>query len=239
MNRVFGGRGAAWAGIAGILAGCGSGGLDSAQNASLGTEDEKASYAIGLQVGSSFGAAADNVSLEALVRGIQDAIAEREPALPEAELQLVMQQFMERVQEAQMQEMAAAAERNEQAGATFLAENAGKAGVTTTASGLQYEVMRAADGPTPQPTDRVTIHYKGTLPDGTEFDSSYGRGEPATFAVGGVIPGFSEGLQLMQVGSQYRFVIPGELAYGPSGSPPLIGPNQTLVFEVELLEIAQ
>ena len=103
----------------------------------------------------------------------------------------------------------------------------------------QYEVLQEGDGASPGPQDQVTIHYRGTLIDGTQFDSSYDRGEPATFGVGGVIPGFSEGLQLMTVGSQYKFYIPGSLAYGPQGSGNVIGPNETLIFEVELLEIPE
>jgi FKBP-type peptidyl-prolyl cis-trans isomerase FkpA len=142
------------------------------------------------------------------------------------------------IQEEQQAEVAAAAEKNQTEGAEFLATNAAKSGVTTTESGLQYEVMREGDGPKPMATDQVTIHYKGTLIDGTEFDSSYERGEPVTFSVTGVIPGFSEALQLMPVGSQYRFVIPGELGYGPQGSGQ-IPPNATLIFEVEMIEIAQ
>lgn len=220
------------------LAACG-GGLESAQNATVESEDQKASYAIGLQVGGSLAPADEHVDMQAFLRGVQDAMAGREPVVPPAELQTAMQQFMETMQREQQEEATAAAERNQQAGAEYLAENAAREGVTTTASGLQYEVLRAGDGPSPGPDDRVTIHYRGTLPDGTQFDSSYDRNEPATFAVSGVIPGFSEGLQLMQVGSQYRFVIPGDIAYGPAGSGGVIGPNQTLVFEVELLEIAQ
>jgi FKBP-type peptidyl-prolyl cis-trans isomerase len=119
-------------------------------------------------------------------------------------------------------------------------ENAQQEGVTTTESGLQYEVVEPGDGPTPGPQDRVRVHYRGTLIDGTEFDSSYERGEPAVFGLDGVIPGFSEGLQLMEVGSTYRFVIPGDLAYGPQGGGGgTIGPDETLVFEVELLGIEE
>lgn len=120
-----------------------------------------------------------------------------------------------------------------------MAENGAREGVETTASGLQYEVLRPGEGATPAATEMVTIHYKGTLADGTQFDSSYDRGTPATFAVNGVIPGFSEGLQMMQPGSHYRFYIPGDLAYGMQGSQPMIEPMATLVFEVEMIEIGQ
>lgn len=119
----------------------------------------------------------------------------------------------------------------------FLVANAAREGVTVTASGLQYEVLRAADGPMPGPDSVITVHYAGELTDGTEFDSSYARGEPNTFVLSGTIPGWVEGVQLMNVGSQFRFVIPAELAYGEQGAGTAIGPGATLVFEVELLEI--
>ena len=121
--------------------------------------------------------------------------------------------------------------------ASYLLDDAARDGVTVTASGLQYEVLREADGPTPGPTAQVTLHYRGTLVDGTEFDSSYSRGAPSTFALDGTIPGFAEGVQLMSPGAQYRFVLPADLAYGDAGSPPSIGPGATLIFVVELLEI--
>jgi FKBP-type peptidyl-prolyl cis-trans isomerase FkpA len=126
---------------------------------------------------------------------------------------------------------------NGETGDAFRAENAAKDGVTVTDSGLQYEILEAGGGETPTETDTVTVHYKGTLIDGTEFDSSHKRGEPATFPLNRVIKGWTEGVQLMQVGATYRFVIPPELGYGEAGAPPNIGPNSTLVFEVELLGI--
>jgi FKBP-type peptidyl-prolyl cis-trans isomerase FkpA len=128
-------------------------------------------------------------------------------------------------------------DKNLQEGQQFLAENAKKPGVTTTASGLQYEVIKAGDGAMPGPTDKVTVHYKGSLLDGTVFDSSYGRGQTATFPLNRVIPGWTEGLQLMKAGSHYRFFIPSELAYGAYGAGARIGPNATLIFEVELISI--
>ena len=131
------------------------------------------------------------------------------------------------------------AEENTAQGETFLAENAASEGVAVTESGLQYEVIREGEGARPGPDDRVSIHYKGTLIDGTQFDSSYDRGEPAQFGVGGVIAGFSEGLQLMTVGSHYRLYIPSELGYGAQGTGANIGPNATLIFELELLEIVR
>ena len=213
------------------------GGLDSAQNAPLQTDNQKASYAVGLQMGNQIAVAKDHIELEPFVRGIQDALAERDPAITPDSMQAVMVRFSQMLQEEHQANNTAEAERNQTAGAEYLATNGARQEVTTTESGLQYEVLRQGDGPKPTPADQVTIHYKGTLIDGTEFDSSYG-GDPATFSVGGVIVGFAEALQLMNVGSHYRFVIPPELGYGPGGSGS-IPPNATLVFEIELLEIAQ
>jgi len=236
-NRKRGAAGALAILFAAFLPAC-QGGLDSAQNAPLESDSQKASYAVGLQMGNQIAVARDHIALDAFVRGIQDALAERDPAITPDSMQAVMTRFSQMIQEEQQAEVAAAAEKNQTEGAEFLATNAAKSGVTTTESGLQYEVLREGDGPKPMATDQVTIHYKGTLIDGTEFDSSYERGEPATFSVTGVIAGFSEALQLMPVGSQYRFVIPGELGYGPQGSGQ-IPPNATLIFEVEMIDIAQ
>lgn len=130
------------------------------------------------------------------------------------------------------------AEKNQQEGAAFLAENAQKPGIVTTASGLQYEIISAGNGASPAATDNVTVHYKGVTLDGNEFDSSYNRGQPATFPLNRVIAGWTEGLQLMQVGAKYRFYIPSGLAYGSRGAGNVIPPNATLIFDVELIEIA-
>jgi FKBP-type peptidyl-prolyl cis-trans isomerase len=229
---------AAFALSAVLVAACqsGSGGnFESAQNAELETDDQKASYAIGLNLGGQFADIEDHFHVDAFLRGMQDAMAEREPVIAQADIQEVMMRFQQTIGEEQQARMAAEGEANQQAGEAYLAENAAKDGVMTTESGLQYEILRAADGASPAPEDRVTIHYRGTLLDGTEFDTSY-DGEPLTMAANGFISGFSEGLQLMSVGSQYRFVIPGSLAYGPAGQGG-IGPNETLIFEVELLGI--
>ena len=207
--------------------------------ATLNTEDQKASYAIGLQMGSQLAPADAHLDLAAYMAGIRDGMAGSDPALPQEELQTALQALNAAVQEEETARRAAAAETNSAEGEAFLAENATEDGVTVTESGLQYEILREGDGATPGETERVTIHYKGTLIDGTQFDSSYDGGTPATFGVNGVIPGFSEGLKLMNVGSQYRFTIPSDIGYGPNGSGQVIGPNAVLVFEVELLEIVQ
>ena len=210
-----------------------------AETVSFETDAQKASYGIGLNMGRQLQPAADHIDMAALRAGIEDAMAERDSRLADDELMAAMQAFNQQLQAEMQAEAEAEGQKNAEEGEAFLSENATRDGVTTTASGLQYEVMREAEGSSPAPTDQVTIHYRGTLIDGTEFDSSYERGSPATFSVGGVIPGFSEGLQLMSVGSQYRFFIPGDIAYGAGGSPPNIGPNATLIFEVELLEIPE
>ncbi len=215
--------------------GCQAGG-DDLGTPSLGTNDQKASYAIGLNMGRTLEPVSGRIDMLALRAGIRDAMANADPQIAPEELQTVMEQFSTEVNAEQEAERAEAATKNEEEGSAYLAENGAREGVVTTDSGLQYEVMREGSGAQPAPGDQVKIHYKGTLIDGTEFDSSYG-GEPAQFAVGGVIPGFSEGLQLMAEGSQYRMVIPGDLGYGPMGSGGAIGPNATLIFEVEMIEV--
>ena len=217
-----------------LLSACGSG----TGSASLDTEDQKASYGIGMDVGSNLLAAKGRLDMAAFQKGLEDALAEREGAVPEEELQTALQAFSAAVMEEQQQKQEEAGTKNLEEGAAYLAENGGKEGVTTTESGLQYEVLREGEGAMPAANNTVSIHYKGSLIDGKEFDSSY-DGDPAVFGVGGVIPGFSEALQLMQVGGHYRIVIPGDLAYGPNGSGPDIGPNATLIFEIELLEIVE
>ncbi|MDX1394831.1 MAG: FKBP-type peptidyl-prolyl cis-trans isomerase [Gemmatimonadota bacterium] len=222
------------AALAVVLAGCQAGDSTTVQ---LETEQQKASYGIGLGMGRQLAPVSEHIDLAAIRAGIEDAVAGRDPRITDEEIQAVMQAFNQTVQAEMQAEAEAEGQKNAEEGAAFLAENGAREGVVTTDSGLQYEVMREGEGASPTPADRVTIHYRGTLVDGTEFDSSYERGDPATFSVGGVIQGFSEGLQLMSVGSQYRFWIPGEIGYGLGGSPPDIGPNATLIFEVELLEI--
>jgi len=211
---------------------------DQSGSVSLESNDSKASYAIGQDIGRNLKPAASHLDMDAFIKGIEDMLDDVEPALPPEELQAAIQQFSQEVSEEQDAERTAQAEINAAAGEAYLAENGAKEGVITTESGLQYEMMREADGAMPTDEDQVTIHYRGTLVDGTEFDASY-EGPPATFAVSGVIPGFTEALKLMNVGSQIRVSIPGDLGYGPGGSGALIGPNAVLIFEIELLEIPE
>lgn len=217
-----------------LFTGCQASG---AGEVSLETADEKASYAIGLDIANSLETVEDHILLDQLIAGLSDVREGRERRMTDEEIQTVMADFNQTVQAEQMAKREEDMEKNKEEGAAFLTENGAKDGIITTESGLQYEVLRAGDGPKPTMEDSVVLHYRGTLLDGTEFDSSYG-GTPATFSVGRLIPGFTEALLLMNVGSHMKVYIPGDLAYGEAGSPPVIGPNQTLVFEIEVLEIA-
>ncbi len=208
-------------------------------SASLETDDEIASYGFGLDIGRSLEPTVTHLDRGALIRGIEDVLDGLDPAISDELLAEVTQRVGTLIREEQAAEFEAMTETNRVAGEEYLASNAEEDNVTVTASGLQYEVILEgeAGAARPTPANQVTLHYRGTLIDGSEFDSSYSRGQPATFPVTGVIPGFSEGLQLMTVGSHYRFVIPAELAYGPQGAGSDIGPNATLIFEIELLEV--
>lgn len=209
---------------------------ESAASASLETDDAKASYSIGVNVGQNLTPVAARIDRDAFLRGFEEALAEDELALTTEEMHGILQSFSSELQQAQMSAASEVADANLAEGAAFLEANGKREGVTTTESGLQYEVLEPSDGPKPGPESEIVLHYRGTLTDGTEFDSSYGRGEPATFSPGGVIAGFSEGLQLMSVGSKYKLFIPAGLGYGPQDRG-TIPPNSALVFEVELLEI--
>ncbi len=218
-----------------------------AQNAApLETEQQQLSYTFGLNVGSNM--ARDNITVDpdAFLAGLMDALNGNQPQLSQEQMTTVIQAFQTRLQARQQEQqakmaerMATAGEEAKKQGADFLAANGKRKEVTTTASGLQYEVLEAgkADAPKPRATDTVTVHYTGKLVDGTVFDSSVERGAPASFPLNGVIKGWTEGLQLMPVGSKYRLFIPYQLAYGEQGRPPTIPPYSTLIFDVELLKI--
>ncbi len=216
-----------------ILAACQGG------SASLENDDQIASYGFGLDIGASLEPTLTHLDRPALMRGIEDALDELEPAISAELLAEATQRVGTKIREEQAAEFEAMTETNRVEGEAYLASNAEKDNVTVTASGLQYEVILEgeAGAARPTPADLVRLHYRGTLIDGSEFDSSYSRGQPAEFSVSGVIPGFSEGIQLMTVGSHYRLVIPSDLAYGPPGFPPDIGPNATLIFEIELIDV--
>ena len=198
---------------------------------------EKISYVLGQEIGTSFKDSPTEINLDIFMRGIEDSIRGTKSPLDANETNQIKQEFSRQVQESRNQKMAALSEKNRADGEAFLAANKNKEGIVTTDSGLQYKVLKKGTGPKPQKTDRVTVHYSGTLLDGTEFDSSYKREKPATFQVGGGIPGWTEALQLMTVGSKYRLFIPSDLAYGKRGAGGQIGPNSMLIFDVELLRI--
>lgn len=193
----------------------------------------KVGQMLGADVGRSLAAMGEDLTVAAVMRGVRDGIEGKAAAMTEAEITQARQAMIARGQ----QRAARVADDNRQAGVEFMTANRGRPGVFATASGIQYSVEKQGTGPRPRASDRVRVHYRGTLLDGTEFDSSYSRGEPAVFGLGQVIAGWTEGLQLMPIGGKYRFWIPGELAYGTRGSPPNIPPNATLVFDVELLDI--
>ena len=207
--------------------------------ATLETDDQIASYGFGQDIGRSLEPTRSHLDRDALLQGIVDLLDGSEPAIPLDQIEDVTQRVGALIRAELDEELAGMTESNRVEGEAYLASNAEKDGVMVTASGLQYEVLREGEpgGAQPSPSNQVTIHYRGTLIDGTEFDSSYSREQPATFGVTCVIPGFSEGLQLMTVGSQYRLVIPSQIAYGPQGAGSDIGPNATLIFEIELIEI--
>lgn len=197
------------------------------------TDKEKMSYSLGHQLGSNYKHQSMDVDPDMLRQGIQDALAGTPPALSEADMDKLRADLRRQAQAAQRQQAEAAAEAKRAPGRAFLAENGKKAGVTTLPSGLQYRVIQAGTGKQPGPRDSVTVHYRGTRIDGSEFDSSYRRQEPASFPLNGVIAGWTEGLQLMREGARHELFIPPELAYGDKGRLA----NETLVFEVELLSV--
>ena len=219
---------------AAVVAALGTAGGAFAQE--LKTEKDKVSYMVGMDVGKGLSSIKDEIDMAVVIQALQASVKGDKTALTQEEALKVRQDFMTKLQAKRAAEEKAKAETNKKAGDEFLAKNKAKKGVTTTASGLQYEVIKAGTGPKPKDTDTVQVHYTGTLLDGTKFDSSVDRGEPATFPLKGVIPGWTEGLQLMPVGSKYKFYIPSNLAYGENGPGP-IGPNAVLTFEVELLKI--
>lgn len=210
----------------------------------LSTDKQKASYGIGLQIGKEMRSgqlSAEDIDMQAMIQGLSDAVAKKKQAVSDEDLQKSMASFRSELT-ARMQERAKAqGEKNKKEGEAFLAANKSKDGVKTTASGLQYKVIKAGPGTgaTPSATDTVKVHYKGTLLDGTVFDSSYDRNEPVTFPVNGVIKGWTEAMQLMKVGDKWQLFLPADLAYGEHGAGGDIGPNAVLVFDVELLDVSK
>jgi len=189
---------------------------------------EKVSYIIGMDIGNNLKKQAIDADPNSLLRGIQDALSGAKPLLSQEEIQETMVAFQKEM-----------AEKQKQKGEAFLSENKKKEGVKTLPSGLQYKVIKAGTGKKPKSNDTVTVNYRGTMIDGTEFDSSFRRGQPATFQVSGVIPGWTEAMQLMAEGAKWQLFIPPNHAYGERGAGGLIGPNATLIFEVELISVQE
>lgn len=198
---------------------------------------EKVSYCLGLETGRNLQRQFNDMDIELLRKGFEDAIANNNPKLNQEEIQSIMQALRQQVETQQRQFYAKLSEENRKAGESYLENNKAIEGVITLKSGLQYKVLNAGTGPKPTPADVVSVHYRGSFINGTIFDSSYERGKPQVFPLNRVIPGWTEALQLMHVGDKWQIVVPHYLAYGEAGFGNEIGPNTTLIFEMELLGI--
>jgi FKBP-type peptidyl-prolyl cis-trans isomerase FklB len=207
------------------------------ENTVLKTQRDKVSYGIGMEIGNSLKSQSIDIDSDILARGVKDMLSGKEPLMTDQELRETMTNFKSEMMAKQMERMKELAEKNKKEGEAFLDENKKKEGVVTLPSGLQYKVIKEGAGETPKPTDTVTVNYRGSLINGTEFDSSESHGQPAALKVNGVIPGWTEALQLMKTGSKWQLFIPSALAYGERAVGREIGPNSTLVFDVELLSI--
>lgn len=201
------------------------------------TQKDKVSYSIGMDIGKNLKQNNVEVDVQFLAQGIKDILEGRQVLLADSEVQTVMAKFQQEMMEKQMKVMQQQSETNKKEGQKFLEENKKVQGVVTLPSGLQYQVIKSGNGESPKVTDKVKCHYVGKLLNGTEFDNSYTRGEPAVFPLNGVIKGWTEALQLMKVGDKWKLFIPSELAYGDQGAGQAIPPGATLIFEVELLGI--
>ncbi|MAY38152.1 MULTISPECIES: FKBP-type peptidyl-prolyl cis-trans isomerase [Spongiibacter] len=218
--------------MSGLLVACGG----KSAEPSLDSEIAKVSYGIGANIGSRFGEDLP-LDVDAFSAGVRDALSGGELKMSDEEIMSTLQAYQQKQMAERQEEAQAVADTNKEAADAFFAENAGKEGVVTTESGLQYTVVEEGDGASPTAEDVVEVHYEGTLLDGSVFDSSYQRGETVSFPVNGVIPGWTEALQLMKVGAKWKLYIPSELAYGAGGAGQMIGPNAALVFDVELIGI--
>jgi FKBP-type peptidyl-prolyl cis-trans isomerase FklB len=205
----------------------------------LKTDQQKLGYAIGMNIGMNMKQQNIDADADQIAAGLIATLKGKETLLAQQEMAEILTAYQQEMQMKMVAEATAAAEENAKKAEAFLAENGKKEGVKTLSSGLQYKVLSEGTGSSPKPESTVEVHYKGTLIDGTEFDSSYKRGEPASFPVGGVIPGWTEALQLMKEGAKWELYIPPALAYGEQGAAPVIPPHSALVFEVELLKIVQ
>lgn len=208
-----------------------------ADDAAPKTDKDKVSYSIGFGMGSNLKTQSVDINVDTLSKGIKDALSGAKPAMSSADMEKTMGDLRTKMMAQQQEKMKSIGAKNKADGEAFLAKNKTVSGVKTTASGLQYQEIKAGTGKMPKATDKVSVNYRGTLLDGKEFDSSYSRGTPASFPVTGVIPGWTEALQLMKEGAKWKLFIPAKLAYGEQGAGGVIGPNAVLVFEVELLKV--
>lgn len=213
--------------------------VNAEENLVLKDQRDKISYSIGINMGNNLKRQSIDVNPDTLLQGIKDALSGGKALMTEQEINETMTAFQKEMKAKQVERSKELGEKNKKEGEAFLAENKKKDGVVILPSGLQYKVIKEGTGKTPKLTDTVTVNYRGTLIDGTEFDSSYRRGQPATFPANGVIAGWTEALQLMKVGSKWQLFIPYNLAYGERGAGRDIGPNATLIFDVELLSIKE
>lgn len=204
----------------------------------LQSQEQKVSYAIGHDIGKNFKTQGMEISIAEFVQGLKDGIADSS-LFTDEEIYAIITQYQQEMTAKRDAKNQVLASKNQKEGEEFLAANSNKDGFVTTESGLQYKVVKKGNGPKPTPTDKVTVHYKGSFINGEAFDSSYDRNEPTTFPVNGVIKGWQEALQLMSPGAKYELVIPYNLAYGERGKAPVIEPYQTLLFEVELIKISE
>jgi FKBP-type peptidyl-prolyl cis-trans isomerase len=207
------------------------------QTTALTTQKEKQSYAIGMNLGENLKNQSVDIDPNLLLKGVKDTLSGGKPLLTPEEERATLMELQAGLRKTQMEKMQKAGEKNKKDGEAFLAANKTKPGVVTLPSGLQYKIMQTGTGPKPTVNDSVSCNYRGTLIDGTEFDSSYKRGQPTTFPVSGVIKGWTEALQLMPVGSKWQLFVPASLAYGDRAASALIGPDATLIFDVELVSI--
>ncbi len=213
-------------------------GLASAESQELKTDKDKLSYSMGVSTGMQLKRQSVDINIDIFSKGLRDAASGGQLQMTEEQVQETLTKFQQERTAKQAEKKKLLFETNKKEGEAFLAENKKKEGVKTLASGLQYKVITEGSGMMPKESDTITAHYRGTLIDGTEFDSSLKRGQPATFAVKGVIKGWTEALQLMKVGSKWQLFIPSDLAYGERAASAQVGPNATLIFEVELLSIS-
>lgn len=211
--------------------------MSSANTNALSSDKDRESYAMGMYFGTGWKKNGVDVDLDMMLRGIKDAQSGGATLLTEDQMRSELMQLQRTVMAGRQKAQAAEGQQNEQEGQAFLARNKSEPGVVTLPDGLQYKVITDGNGATPGPNDMVTVNYRGTFVNGAEFDSSIKRGRPAEFPVTGVIPGWTEALEKMKVGSKWDVYVPSNLAYGPNGRPPLVGPNETLIFEVELLGV--